>query len=163
MLAHNCRDRVIGNPGDANRVLALETIRPRGRYCQHVNIDAVLIHMLQAFLDVLSLQRRRVDAAFEFFVIEVTHAAMGIGLFENDCVIPLLHLGEILGGKNMGLKIDDHAGRRTNRSYTSYRSYSPYSALALASRILLTTGVGTTPSSLSLRNAKISDDVSLWP
>ena len=84
---------------------------------------------------------------------------MRIGRFENHHAVEPLHRGEIAFRKHMGLKIDDHARLPLLKN----RAYNPYSARALSSRIRLTTGVGIAPSSLSLRSAKISDEVSLWP
>src|SRR5689334_16748753 len=66
------------------------------------------------------------------------------------------------------LKRRQEAALRRLSQYYSWRSFPrhchrPYRARALSSRILFTTDVGTAPSSFSFRNARISDEVSLWP
>ena len=85
---------------------------------------------------------------------------MRIGLFENHRAVEALHRGKIGFRKYMRLKIYDHVTFTSNRPHTSYK---PYKALALSSRILFTTDVGTAPSSRNLRKARISEEVSLWP
>ncbi len=159
MLKRDGGDGVIGDAGNLTGTLALETIRPWRWNRQNMNVDAMLIHMLQAAVDVLPLQGTGVDPAGEFLVIKITHAAMGIGRFENHRAIEALHLGKISLGKNMGLEIDDHA----KLPLLNQPSYKPYNARGLSSRIRFTTGVGIVPSSFNLRSAKISDEVSLWP
>ncbi len=127
MFACNRSDRVVGDARDLHCALAFEAIGARRGYRQHVDIDAQLVHMLKATLDVLPLQGRCIDPALELLIVKIPHAAVRIRLFKNHRAVQALHLGEIRFGKHVCLKIDNHLicfVHRSNRSFPT-RNFEP--------------------------------------
>ena len=64
-----------------------------------MNVNSQAIHVLDSALDIAALKSRGVDTALEFFVIEISHAAVRIGLFQNNRAVPALELVDVLFGK----------------------------------------------------------------
>ena len=73
-----------------------------------MDIDAQLIHVRQLAFNILSLEGRRINPAAKFLIVKVSHAAVGIGRFQDHRAIHAFHLVEISLRINMGLKIDYH-------------------------------------------------------
>jgi len=64
--------------------------------------------VLKATFDVLTLERRCVDAALELLVVKISHAAMRVRFLEHHRTVKPLHLGDVGFGKDVCLKINDH-------------------------------------------------------
>ena len=108
MFPAKCSDGVVGDSSDPYGAFTLEPVAARRGNAEHVNVDTQTIHMLDSALDVSSLKGRGIDPAFKLLVIEVHHAAVRIGLFQDHGPIELFQLRDVRFGKNVRLKINNH-------------------------------------------------------
>ena len=107
-LAHDGRDRIVGHARNLDRVRPFKAIRARRRDRQNMDIDPQTVHVLEPTLDILAVEFRRIDPAFEPLVVKVAHAAVRIGLFENHGAVEALHRGKVGLREKVSLKIDYH-------------------------------------------------------
>jgi hypothetical protein len=73
-----------------------------------MNIDAKPVHVLNPAIDVSALENRGVDPAFQFFIVEIRHAAVRVRFFEYNRAVAPPDLVDIRFWKQVSLKINDH-------------------------------------------------------
>src|SRR5262245_3869845 len=64
--------------------------------------------MLNSATNILPLESCRVNAAAEFLIVKIAHAAVRIRRLQNHHAVDALHFLKIRLRVNMSLKIDDH-------------------------------------------------------
>jgi hypothetical protein len=99
VFAADGRDGIIGHLSNRHGIVAVESIRAGSGNGQYMNIDAEPVHMLDPALDVTPFKDCCVDTTSQLFVIEISHAAVRIGLFENHRAVTALELVDVLFGK----------------------------------------------------------------
>jgi hypothetical protein len=99
VFAADSRDGIVGGARNRHGVVGFEPIRAGSGNGQYMNIDAEPVHMFEPALDVTPLKYCRVDSTTQFLVIEISHAAVGIGLFQNHRAVTAFELVDVLFGK----------------------------------------------------------------